>query len=496
MPSQLIRNSVAELKRLKEEVTEITKQKMISEARQKIEEDAKALMEQILQDKADDEDNLETGEAPLPTGDESGEGGDSSPVLTTIPAGDDFSIDAAAPMGDAGENEVTPTVTTSTDDEGNVDIVIDTNPAPEGAPLPAGPEAAGLPTTDDTGASIPGLEGLPAPTEVPLPGAEELPNQEDEIEDIDMTNASAEEIMEKFCQSNQEGTLAEVSQVPNPEGADKGAEDPNDELASILDEAIELAKAGGADAPDEEEEVETISEEEMAELEKRINEDMLDDMNGGDSAPAADAPAPAGADTPQGELEETIAHNHTNGRHRNVKPSNFPEDKMRPSAVNEAAKAELLATRKQLAEAVATIVAENKSLKEQLSTLTTLNESLEGDMGQYRSKFYEAMLLSYKTGHVNKLLMEQTTTKTEKQEILESFLNAGSREEVSQLYENFEKKLQKGEKSTLAESKSVAQKLSPVFTQEAGSESAKVLNESRANSPELQKMMRIINFKY
>lgn len=477
MPSQLIRNSVAELKRLKEEVTEITKQKMISEARQKIEENAKALMEQILQDKADDEENNDFGDNEPKTTEDS--------VLTTVPVSDDFDIDVA---GLTGDNEVTPTVTTSTDDEGNVDIVIDTNPTDD--------DSEEL-TSDKVSPQV-GIKAIPVqlptePTEMP-----ELPNHED-LEEFDMTNASAEEIMEKFCQSTKEGTLAEIEQMSGT-SKEKDGDDENSELASILDEAIELAKASKEDKMDEsceDEEkmeencdVENLSEEEMAELEKRINEDMLDDMNG-----------PAGASTPQGddkpELEETIAHNNTNGRHKNAKPSEFPVDKMRPGAVNEAkAKAEILATRKALAEAINKLVNENKALKEQVGTLTTLNEGLEGNVGQYRSKFYEAMLLSYKTGHVNKLLMEQTTTKVEKQDILESFLNATSREEVSQLYENFEKKLQKGDKTTLAESKTVANKLSPVFTNEAGSESAKVLNEGLRLDPNVQKMMRIINYKY
>lgn len=497
----LLRNSVSELKRLKEEAKKIAGQKMISEATQKLEEDAKRILEQILQDKADDEEN---GEASA----------EADPVLTTLPAGDDFNIDVTPAAG--GENEVTPSVTTSTDDEGNVDIVIDTNPSPEGSPSEApidGPVEVSAETSPEGEAGF-----LPSeiPGDTPEAGAEGLPQdgmeglpQEDEIEDIDMTNASAEEIMEKFCDTNDQGTLAAIEQVPDmaenletpaPQAAGNTEEE---ELASFLDEALELAKAGSTD-PEEEgtEEVQALSEEEMAQLEAALNEDMLDDMNGGASAETpADAVPPRGnmgttniMGDDEDTMTETIAQNHTNGRHKNLKPDGFPEDRMRPTAVNEA-KAQIEKLRKQLAEQITTLANENKALKEQVSSLTSLNEGLEGDMGQYRSKFYEAMLLSYKTGHVNKLLMEQTTTKDEKQQILESFLNAGTREEVTQLYENFEKKLQKGGKSALQESKSVADKLAPVFTNEAGSGSAQVLNEGLRKDPKVQAMMRIINYK-
>ena len=536
MSSLLIRNSVTELKRLKEEAKVIATQKMISEASQKIEEQAKLLMEQILQDKADDE---ESSNAELPVASEE-PADEVDPVLTTLPAGDDFNIDAAPEA--AGENEVTPTVTTTTDDQGNVDIVIDTNPVPE----------------EDAAAALPaGLEGLPIeglPTEAPLDGgAEETPNPE--IEELDMTDASAEEIMEKFCETEQNGTLAEISVVDegawddlrndpatNVRGAHaqhqnaagearrgevKGPAKPytsaenkemsytasgtaefirttpsmqnipesteDDELASYLDEALKMAESCDET---EEEEVQELSEAEMSELEARLNEDQLDDMDGEAVPPRGNTGTTNIMGDEEDALEETIARNHTNGRHKNIKDSNFPEEKMRPGSVNEAvAKAKVVAMQKQLAESIDKLVNENKALKEQVSSLTSLNEGLEGDNGQYRSKFYEAMLLSYKTGHVNKLLMEQTTTKDEKEQILESFLNAGSREEVTQLYENFEKKLQKGGKTSLQEGKTVADKLAPVFTQEASSES-KVLNESRSQDPKVQRMMRIINYNY
>lgn len=481
----MLRDSVAELKRLKEEVTELAKQKMISEARQKIEDDAKRIMEQILQDKADEESTEgEPSEAPVQTLPPA-EAENTEPVLTTIAPGDDFGFDTPATPA---ENEVTPTVTTTTDDQGNVDIVIDTNPGaePEVAPV-AGPAPIQVaPVADPEADSVLTPE---VSTEV---NTEETPNEEEEeIEELDMRDASAEEILEKFCETNQAGTLAEVEQVANPEAQGGSTED--DELAAFLDEALELAKSGGLEDEEGEEEIEALSEEEMAEIEARLDEDQLDDMNGGE--PTVPPRGNTGTTNIMGDdedtLEETIAQNHTNGRHKNVKPSNFPEDRKRPAAVNEA-KQNFVKLQKQ----VAKIIAENKSLKEEVSNLTTLNEGLEENMGQYRLQLYEAMMVSYKTGHVNKLLMEQTTTKDQKEQILESFFNANSREEVTQLYESFIKKLQKGENNSLLEGKSVAQKLAPVFIAEAGDKKTEVLNEGLRSDPNVMKMMRIINFKH
>lgn len=471
----LIRNSVEELKKIKEEAKSIAKQQMIAEARETIEANAMRIMEQILQDKAAEEAvPADGGEAPV------------EPVLTTIPNGDEFSIDAA-PLGGA-EDAATPTVTTTTDDEGNVDIVIDTDPATPGI-QPAGETAPNPVAEVPTEFSANAIPGAPATNPAPAAGPEGgamagIPNTETP-EEIDMTNASADDILEKFSTGNQEGTLKEVEVVADPaaQGGAEGASSEDAELDAFLAEAF-----GMEDETEESDEcAQPLSEEQLAEIEARLDEDMLDDMNGG----ASSAPAPAEpTSTGDVELDEAQTRNLANGRNQTQKPEGFPEERM-GGRMNEA-KETIALFKKQ----VAAIILENKQLKEQATSLTSLNEGMEKNLGLYKSKFHEAMMLSYKTGHVNKILMEQITTQDQKKTIMESFSKAETKAEVTTLYEKFSKDFKNTGKNSLNEGKSVAERLSPVFTSEGGTDSKSTLNEGRASlNPGAERMMKIINYK-
>lgn len=145
---------------------------------------------------------------------------------------------------------------------------------------------------------------------------------------------------------------------------------------------------------------------------------------------------------------------------------------------------------------------DNKTLKTQIGTLNEskvkLEESVskyEGEILKYKEKFYEVVLEAKKASSVNKLLLENSTTASEKQRIVETFQNLKTRAEVDTAFGQLNENFKNEGVTTLNESTSINEignKTTKVFS----TGSAKIVESTirQIENPDLAKMMKHINY--
>ncbi len=145
---------------------------------------------------------------------------------------------------------------------------------------------------------------------------------------------------------------------------------------------------------------------------------------------------------------------------------------------------------------------DNKTLKTQLGTLNEskikLEESVskyEGEILKYKEKFYEVVLEAKKASSVNKLLLENSTTASEKQRIVETFQNLKSRAEVDTAFNQLNENFKNEGVTTLNESVSITD-IGNKTTKVYSTGSAKIVESTirQIENPDLAKMMRHINY--
>jgi hypothetical protein len=394
--SSILRDTVVDLKKLKNEAVELAKQEVISQAKEKIEANAKRIFETMLFESEegetsseDAEDSLEI-EIDLPSDDTSSE-----EDSTYVDQSDDFNFD---------ENNNDENIETSTMENKEEVNMVDT------------------PDMDDLI-----KEFLELAEE---DGIEIEADVETEIEDSSDSFTPSEEEIELEGEPEIEAEIETTEEISE------------DEFDGAIDSGF-TTDTGET----EEDEMMELSEEEMEELEAQLQEELarLDEelagfedeteaeIEGLESGEEDAEVLPEGEECEEGEepIEEASMSSDANLKHKNAKPTSR-EANARKVNMDEARE-----MYNKLSEEVTKILNENKTFKAQVQELKSVNESLSGKLKETTSKLYEAAVITAKTAYVNRLFLEHTTTQDQKKTIVNAFNKANNREEVKALYESY-----------------------------------------------------------
>lgn len=133
------------------------------------------------------------------------------------------------------------------------------------------------------------------------------------------------------------------------------------------------------------------------------------------------------------------------------------------------------------------LIKENISLKESVKTLNETNGLYAEKLKTYSTKLYEAMVIAKKTACSNKLMLEHTLNEEEKINIIKSFDGVTSREQADKIYTSLNESFAKNEKTnTLNE---IENKISNV----KHSGSSKLTEHTVYNNPVIDRMKKLIN---
>lgn len=143
---------------------------------------------------------------------------------------------------------------------------------------------------------------------------------------------------------------------------------------------------------------------------------------------------------------------------------------------------------------------ENKKLKKQLSTLNEsenklkeLNSEYSSQLTKYKEKCYEALLEAKKAMCVNKILLENSTTKEEKQTIIEAFTNATTSKEIDVINKYLLESLTKGVGvKTLNESNNLENLVNKTSVLKSGS--GQLVESTTHVNPKLAQMLKNIQY--
>lgn len=142
---------------------------------------------------------------------------------------------------------------------------------------------------------------------------------------------------------------------------------------------------------------------------------------------------------------------------------------------------------------------ENKALKSQMSALNESSSKLKGQNSEYASqltkykeKCYEALLEAKKAMCVNKILLENTTTKTEKLTIVESFASATTSKEIDLVNNHLLESLAKGATVNLIKESVNLEHIVNKTVMKSGS--VQLVESTTPVNPMLAKMLK--NIKY
>jgi hypothetical protein len=202
------------------------------------------------------------------------------------------------------------------------------------------------------------------------------------------------------------------------------------------------------------------------------------------------------------EIEEGMSGSvsHANARHAGDSQTSYT--KIENSRLNENQLKTIKESFDKVSKLAKKLEDDNKTLKTQIGTLNEskvkLEESVskyEGEILKYKEKFYEVVLEAKKASSVNKLLLENSTTASEKQRIVETFQNLKSRAEVDTAFGQLNENFKNEGVTTLNESTSINEignKTTKVFT----TGSAKIVESTirQIENPDLAKMMKHINY--
>jgi hypothetical protein len=143
---------------------------------------------------------------------------------------------------------------------------------------------------------------------------------------------------------------------------------------------------------------------------------------------------------------------------------------------------------------------ENNRLKKQLGTLNEsenklreLNSEYSGQLSKYKEKCYEALLEAKKAMCVNKILLENSTTKAEKQTIIEAFTNATTSKEIDVVNKYLLENISKGVGLTVInESTDLENLVSKTSVLKSGS--GQLVESTTSVNPKISRMLKSIEY--
>ena len=110
----------------------------------------------------------------------------------------------------------------------------------------------------------------------------------------------------------------------------------------------------------------------------------------------------------------------------------------------------------------------SESLKKKIDAALLENKQLKETVAKVSKIMKEAVQVNVNLGHIVKLMVENSTTKAEKEDIVKRYSNVKSNEDAKALYESISSELQKAHSTVIAEQ-----------TQKTTAEGSKQINESK-----------------
>ena len=187
-----------------------------------------------------------------------------------------------------------------------------------------------------------------------------------------------------------------------------------------------------------------------------------------------------------GEMEENVTLNYSNGRKQTLKPDNYPSNFKRPGVRNESTTPR-----------VTQLMTENKVLKNKVSSIDSENKSLTEDynkmvdaLKEFRNKLNEVAIFNSNLTYTVRLFTEHSTTKDEKVDIIKRFDEAKTLKESKIIYKNLVKEISKT-KAPIKES------IENRFNDTKSSGSSTQITESKVYvDPQLENMKRLWEYEY
>jgi hypothetical protein len=187
-----------------------------------------------------------------------------------------------------------------------------------------------------------------------------------------------------------------------------------------------------------------------------------------------------------GEMEENVTLNYSNGRKQTLKPDNYPSNFKRPGVRNESTTprvTQLMTENKVLKNKVSSIDSENKSLKEDYNKMVDA-------LKEFRNKLNEVAIFNSNLTYTVRLFTEHSTTKDEKVDIIKRFDEAKTLKESKIIYKNLVKEISKT-KAPIKES------IENRFNDTKSSGSSTQITESKVYvDPQLENMKRLWEYEY
>lgn len=364
---------------------------------------------------------------------------------------------------------------TEDEDEENVDLELDNDS-----------DVAGLGAGDDEEFDFDSLDLDDEDDDDDLDGLELGDEDDDDVDVVDLTDEEdIEKVVNVFKKMSPEDEIEVVQDGGNIEIKDN---------ATGAEYRIELGGSDDTEMFDDEDmfdddDTEMFDDEENEDDEafNRMGEEVIyeihlsEDEEGDDDEYMSDK-----SKKKDGEMEENLTRNYSNGRKQTLKPDNYPSNFKRPGARNESTTPR-----------VTQLMTENKVLKNKVSSINSENKSLTEDynkmvdaLKEFRNKLNEVAIFNSNLTYTVRLFTEHSTTKDEKVDIIKRFDEAKTLKESKIIYKNLVKEISKT-KAPIKES------IENKFNDTKSSGSSTQITESKVYvDPQLENMKRLWEYEY
>ena len=369
---------------------------------------------------------------------------------------------------------------TEDEDEENVDLELDNDS-----------DVAGLGAGDDEEFDFDSLDLDDEDDDDDLSGLELGDEDDDDVDVVDLTDEEdIEKVVNVFKKMSPEDEIEVVQDGGNIEIKDN---------ATGAEYRIELGGSDDTEMFDDEDmfdddDTEMFDDEENEDDEafNRMGEEVIyeihlsEDEEGDDDEYMSDKYMSNKSKDEDGEMEENVTRNYSNGRKQTLKPDNYPSNFKRPGVRNESTTprvTQLMTENKVLKNKVSSIDSENKSLKEDYNKMVDA-------LKEFRNKLNEVAIFNSNLTYTVRLFTEHSTTKDEKVDIIKRFDEAKTLKESKNIYKNLVKEISKT-KAPIKES------IENKFNDTKSSGSSTQITESKVYvDPQLENMKRLWEYEY
>ena len=368
---------------------------------------------------------------------------------------------------------------TEDEDEENVDLELDNDS-----------DVAGLGAGDDEEFDFDSLDLDDEDDDDDLSGLELGDEDDDDVDVVDLTDEEdIEKVVNVFKKMSPEDEIEVVQDGGNIEIKDNAT---GAEYRIELGGSDDTEMFDDEDMFDDDEDMFDDEENEDDEAFNRMGEEVIyeihlsEDEEGDDDEYMSDKYMSNKSKDEDGEMEENVTRNYSNGRKQTLKPDNYPSNFKRPGVRNESTTprvTQLMTENKVLKNKVSSIDSENKSLKEDYNKMVDA-------LKEFRNKLNEVAIFNSNLTYTVRLFTEHSTTKDEKVDIIKRFDEAKTLKESKNIYKNLVKEISKT-KAPIKES------IENKFNDTKSSGSSTQITESKVYvDPQLENMKRLWEYEY